>query len=377
MSSKTTLWNKKISVVLPCRNEQKTIGICIDKIRKALKGMNYEIIVSDSSKDKSPLIAKRKGAIVVKHKKVGYGNAYLEGFKHISGDVAVLGDADNTYNFLEIPKLLKYIDEYDLVLGRRKYIHKGAMPALHRYIGNPILSFALRFFFKAKVRDTHSGFRVIRTKTLKKLGLKTTGMEFASEMIIKAMKNKLRIKEVSIHYYKRIGDSKLQSFRDGWKHLRFMLLYSPSYLFFMPGLLMFIIGLIGLISLSAGNLMIKNFELGIHTAIFASLITILGFQLIFLTLFAKIYMFAVLKEKEPFIESLLKYFTLERGILIGSIIFLVGLFIAGRIFVKWLQTSFGGFFQPGIVILASTILIIGLQLIFNVFYLSILGIERR
>ncbi|MBC8501364.1 MAG: glycosyltransferase family 2 protein [DPANN group archaeon] len=367
----------KISVVLPCRNEEKTISTCIDKIRKALKGMNYEIIVSDSSKDNSPKIARAKGAIIVKHDKVGYGNAYLEGFKNITGDVVVLGDADNTYNFLEIPKLLKYIGEYDLVLGRRKHIHKGAMPALHRYIGNPILSFALRFFFKAKVRDSHSGLRVIKTKTLKKLGLKTTGMEFASEMIIKVVKNNLRIKEIPIHYYKRLGDSKLQSFRDGWKHLRFMLLYSPSYLFFFPGILLFILGLLGLISLSSGDVIINNFELGIHTAIFASLITILGFQLIFLTLFAKIYMFAVLKEKEPFVESMLKHFTLERGILIGSIISLIGLFIGGRILAKWLQTGFGGFFQPGIVILASTLLIVGLQLIFNVFYLSILGIERR
>ena len=371
------LKNKKISVVLPCRNEEKTVGLCIDKIRQALEGYNYEIIVSDSSKDRSPIIAKEKGAIVVNHGKVGYGNAYLEGFKAVTGDIVVVGDADNTYDFLEVPKLLAQMEKYDFVLGRRTYLHKGSMPALHRYIGNPGLSLVLRMLFGAKVMDTHSGLRVIKADKLRQLELRTTGMEFASEMIIKAVKHKLRIKEVPIHYYKRAGASKLRSFRDGWKHLRFMMLYSPSSLFFVPGIILFLLGITGLIALSAGSITINNFELGVHTAVFSSLLTILGFQLIFLTLFAKIYLFTILKEKQPFIKKIVKHFTLEKGLLIGAIVFIIGIIIGGAVVLKWLQTDFGGFFQPGVVILASTIVIIGLQFIFNVFYLSILGIERK
>ncbi|MBU1201414.1 MAG: glycosyltransferase [Nanoarchaeota archaeon] len=366
----------KISVVLPCRNEEKTIGLCIDKINKVLKGKDYEIIVSDSSTDKSADIAREKGVIVVKHDKVGYGNAYLEGFKKVTGDVIVMGDSDNTYDFEELPRLLEHIKNHDLIIGRRKFIHKKAMPFLHRYIGNPFLSFILRLFFSSKVKDTHSGFRVIRRLALEKLVLRTTGMEFASEMIIKAAINDLKIKEVPINYYKRVGHSKLQTFRDGWKHLRFMLLYSPTYLFFLPGMLMFIFGLIGLVFLSTNTLIIINFELGIHAAILSSLITILGFQLVFLTLYAKIYLYAILKEKEPFVELILKHLTIEKGIVVGGLVFLTGLVIGGEIVFRWLQGNLSASFKPGITLMASTILIIGLQLILNVFYLSILGIER-
>ncbi len=155
----------KISVVLPCRNEEQTIGICIKKIKQALKGKNYEIIVSDSSSDKSAEIAEKSGAKVIRHNKEGYGNAYFEGFKHAKGSVIVMGDSDDTYDFLELPKLLEHIEKYDLVIGKREFIELGAMSFSHRYFGTPLLSFVSRLFFKTKIRDINSGFRVIKKES--------------------------------------------------------------------------------------------------------------------------------------------------------------------------------------------------------------------
>lgn len=220
-----------VSVILPCRNEEKTIGECIRKVQRFFseKNIKGEIIVSDSSTDDSAIIAKKMGVKVVRHGKEGYGYAYQEGFKHTKGNLIVIGDADNTYDFSEIPKLLvkQKKTNSDLVIGSRLKgkIRKGAMPWHHRYIGNPLLSLMLRLLFGSRVSDTHSGFRLIKREAWKKLKLQTTGMEFASEMIIKATKKKMKITEVPINYYPRPygSQSKLRSFRDGWKHLIFML----------------------------------------------------------------------------------------------------------------------------------------------------------
>lgn len=213
---------KKISVVLPCRNEEKSIGICIEKINEILDGMDYEIIISDSSTDNSAEIAKRLGAKVVKHER-GYGNAYIEGFKHTEGDYIVMGDSDGTYDFLEIPRFLKKLDKgYDFVLGSRfeGKMEDGAMPWLHRHVGSPLFNFLIRGIYGVKITDSHSGFRAIRRDALQKLDLKSPGMEFASEMIINASRTGLRIAEVPITYRKRIGKSKMRSFRDGWRHVK-------------------------------------------------------------------------------------------------------------------------------------------------------------
>ena len=219
----------KYSVVLPCRDEEESIGICIRKARKAMQVMgesSYEIIVSDSSSDSSAEIASGLGARVVKHDKEGYGNACLEGLRHASGDYIILGDADDTYDFLELPGLLSQAEGLDLVLGRRDHIHKGAMPFLNRYVGNPLLSFLLRLLFGTGIRDAHTGLRVISREALKILDLKTTGMEFASEMIIKALDNGLRIGEIPIHYYPRKGKTKMRRIPDGWRHLKYMMLHN-------------------------------------------------------------------------------------------------------------------------------------------------------
>jgi len=211
-----------ISIVLPCRNEEKAIGTCINKIKQALD-KDYEIIIADSSKDKSAEIAKQLGAKIVKAEK-GYGNAYKAGFKAAKGKIIVMGDADNTYDFLEIPLLLKVLENNDLVIGSRLngMIKPGAMKPLHRYIGNPLLTFIFNKLFKTNLSDTHSGFRAIKKQELDQLNLESSGMEFALEMLIKAAKNNLRIREVPITYSKRIGESKLNSFTDTIRHLRLM-----------------------------------------------------------------------------------------------------------------------------------------------------------
>lgn len=217
----------KISIILPCRNEEIGLPFCIEKIKKVIlqENLNAEIIVSDSSTDKSYQIAKNLNTIVVKHDKNGYGNAYLEAFKIAQGEILILGDADDTYDFSEIPNLLEYIPEYDLVLGQRKYLKKGSMPVLNKYIGNPVLSFILNIMFKVKIKDCHTGFRIIKKTTLQKLNLKSTGMEFASEMIISAVKNKVKIKETPIYYHPRKGETKLRRIPDTIRHI-YLMFYS-------------------------------------------------------------------------------------------------------------------------------------------------------
>jgi len=366
-----------ISVVLPCRNEEKTIGICIKKIRQVLEGRDYEIIVSDSSHDNSANIAEKEGAIVVKHNKEGYGNACIEGFKQAKGEILIMGDADNTYDFLEIPKLLKYIDNYDLVMGRRKFIHKGAMPLLHKYIGNPFLSSVLSLFFHKSIKDTHSGLRVIKKKAFEKLNLRTGGMEFASEMIIKAIKNNLKIKETPIHYYKREGISKLETFSDGWKHLRFMLLYSPFFLFLMPGLFVFLLGFFLMGFLYFDLIAIGSFRLFYHPMFAASLGMIIGYQLMIFALFAKTYTTTHLGEKSRLVTMINKYMTIERASLIGILVILLGLITGISIVVKWFNTGFGELQEIKNSIIAITLIILGIQTIFSSFMLSILGIKER
>ena len=240
---------------MPCLNEAQTVGVCVQKARRAIKqlGISGEVVVADNgSTDGSPSIAEREGARVVHQPIRGYGAAYLAGIAAARGKFIVIGDSDNTYDFGEIPRFLQPLRESaDLVMGSRfkGEIKPGAMPWLHRYIGNPTLTGILNLLFRAGVSDAHCGMRAFTKDAYEKLGLQTTGMEFASEMVIKAAKVGLKITEVPITYYPRKGESKLHSFRDGWRHLRFMLMLSPTYLFLLPGALLFLIGLLGTIAL--------------------------------------------------------------------------------------------------------------------------------
>jgi len=218
-----------ISVVMPCRDEEATIKKCINKVKKVFKEnkLRGEIIISDSSADNSAKIARKLGVRVIKHNKKGYGNAYLEALKHAKGEYIVIGDSDNTYNFLEIPKFLEALNQgYDFVIGSRLRgkIQPNSMKWLHQHIGNPLLTKIFNLLFKTNLSDTHSGFRAFKREILEKLNLKSEGMEFALEMITKVVKNNFKIKEIPINYYPREGGiSKLNSFKDGFRHLTFMI----------------------------------------------------------------------------------------------------------------------------------------------------------
>src|SRR6478735_3130573 len=229
-----------VSVVIPCLNE-------------AENNIAGEVLVADNaSEDDSARLAEQAGARVIHEPRRGYGSAYLAGFAAARGRYIVMGDADLTYDFNEIPRFVEHLDAgADLVMGdRMDNIQPGAMPWLHRYVGNPVLSGILNFFFKTGIRDAHCGMRGIRRNVLPRLDLRTTGMEFASEMVIRASKEKLRIAEFPIEYHPRGGESKLSSFRDGWRHLRFLLVHSPTHLFMFPGTLLLVLGtLISLVAI--------------------------------------------------------------------------------------------------------------------------------
>ena len=290
-----------------------------------------------------------------------------------------MADSDGSYDFTEIPNFIKELNAgYELVIGNRfkGKIEKGAMPFSHQHIGNPILSAVLRLFFKTKVHDSHCGMRAITKSTLEKLNLRTTGMEFASEMIIKAAKSRLKIKELPINYYKRKGFSKLKSFSDGWRHLRFMLLYSPLFLFFIPGIILFLLGLISMFLLYFDSLIIFGIQFQYHPMFLSSLLVIIGYQLIIFALFAKTYAITHLDNK-PIFNKIYKYITIEKASIFGLLLSLFGLVIYLTIFIKWLSTGFGALQEAKNSIVALTLIILGIQTIFSSFMLSILGIKEK
>src|SRR4051795_9129815 len=240
----------RVSIVIPCLNEADNIEECISRARRAIAeaGLAGEVIVADNaSDDGSAELAKNAGALVVHEPRRGYGSAYLAGFAAARGEYVVMADADLTYDWNEIPHFVAKLDEgADLVMGdRMDNIQPGAMPWLHRYVGNPVLSGVLNAFFRTGVRDAHCGMRAVRREALPALDLRTTGMEFASEMVIRASKAGLRIAQLPIAYHPRGGESKLSSFRDGWRHLRFLLVHSPTHLFILPGAVMSALGALG------------------------------------------------------------------------------------------------------------------------------------
>lgn len=371
-----------ISIILPCRNEQEALPLCFEQIKKVLKENNLsaEIIVSDSSTDKSPKIAQKNNAILVKHNKEGYGIAYLEAFKYAKGKYIFMADADCTYDFKEIPKFINELKKgYDFVLGNRfsGKIEEGAMPPVNRYFGNPLLSGILRLFFHAKIKDSHCGMRAITKTALDKLNLQTTGMEFASEMIVKALRNKLRIKELGINYYKRKGNSKLRPFSDAYKHVRFMLLYSPLFLFFIPGLILFLLGVITMLWFYFGNPNFFGVKLFYHPMFLSASLTIIGYQLIIFSAFAKIYSITHLKEHSKFFEKFFRYINIERASITGIIICLLGAGIYFFIISKWIFTQFGSLNEIKNSVVALTLIVVGTQTIFSSFMMSILSIKEK
>jgi len=374
--------NCDVSVILPCRDEEEALARCLQRIKQVFREnkIHGEIIVSDSSTDSSPDIAREYGAVLVKHDKPGYGRAYLEGFKVAKGRYFFCADPDGTYDFTEIPVFLSSLnDGYDFVIGNRfkGKILDGAMPWMHRYIGNPLLSYIFKFFFHTKIYDVHCGMRAFTKEALAKMNLKTTGMEFASEMVIKAIRSNLKIKELPINYHRRIGNSKLRSFSDGWRHLRFMLLYSPLFLFFIPGLTSFLLGILSMAWFYFVNPTILGIKFFFHPMFISAFLVLIGYQLIVFSFFAKTYAITHLDEIDRRIDLLHKYITIEKASILGLLIGTIGGVIFVSILLRWVQSGFGELSEVKNSIIALTLLILGIQTIFSSFMLSILGIKEE
>jgi len=360
-----------VSVILPSLDEERTIGECINKIQKVFhdNAINGEIIVADSSSDQTGIIAKSLGARVIRPEKSGYGNAYLTGFKNAKGRFIVMGDADNTYDFLEIPNLLAPLKNgADFVIGSRfkGTIHKGSMDSLHRYIGNPVLTLMLNFIFHTHYSDTHSGFRAITHEALDRLPLTTGGMEFASEMLVMASKERLRIEEVPISYYPRLTPSKLHSFADGWRHIRFVLLMKPLPFIAVPGLLFSVIGIM-LMAFFSINGDIESSHL--HTFILGAILVIGGIQVVLSGFLMKTYsVIHGYEKKQGFIELLMKYHSLELFLVLGFLSIFAGILLGFNIFLHWILTDFGFLSEISTAIFSLILIVSGIQIfLFAVF----------
>jgi glycosyl transferase family 2 len=361
----------KVSVVIPCLNEEASI---LDG-----QGWDGEVIVADNgSDDRSAELAKHAGALVVHEPRRGYGSAYRAGFAAAQGEYIVMADADLTYDFCDIPRFVSKLDEgADLVMGDRMGgIQPGAMPWLHRYVGNPVLTGILNLFFHTGVRDAHCGMRAIRRSALPALDLRTTGMEFASEMVIRAGKERLAIEEIPIHYHPREGESKLSSFRDGWRHLRFLLVHSPTWLFIVPGAVMAALGtLIAITVLSQLDVLGRAWDL--HTMVGAALLMIVGTQVLALGLCAHAYGTYFMGEKDPWFDRMRARFKLEHGLALGGLLILAGIAVGAVILGIWVDRGFGALSEERLAVLAATLVIVGIQIFFSSFLLSIIGLRRR
>jgi hypothetical protein len=370
-----------VSVVIPCLNEEDNIERCVAAALGSLReaGISGEVVVADNaSEDGSAELARAAGARVVHEPRRGYGSAYLAGFAAARGRYIVMGDADLTYDFSEIPRFVEELDSgAELVMGdRMDNIQPGAMPWLHRYVGNPILTGVLNVFFRTGVSDAHCGMRALRRDVLPRLDLRTTGMEFASEMVIRASKERLDIREFPIEYHPRGGESKLSSFRDGWRHLRFLLVHSPTHLFMLPGALMLALGtLVSLVALSQIDVFGREWDL--HTMVAGALLMIVGVQVVALGLCAHAYGTYFMNEKDPWFDRMRARLRLEHGLMLGGLVLLAGLAMAAVIIGVWVNRGFGQLSEERLAVLAATLVIVGIQIFFTSFLLSILGLRRR
>jgi glycosyltransferase involved in cell wall biosynthesis len=368
----------QISVVIPCLNEERAVGTVVDDAWTGIQqsGRTGEVIVVDNgSTDRSAEIAEAHGARVVSELRRGYGSAYLAGLEEARGRYIVMGDADGTYPLRELGSFVDRLEAgEDLVLGSRfeGAIHADAMPWSHRWIGNPILTRMLNVLFGVRVSDAHCGMRAIRREALPVLDLHSTGMEFASEMVFKAARRGLRMGEVPIDYYARTGDSKLNRFSDAWRHVRFMLVYSPSWLYFLPGGLLFVLGFGGALALAAGPVAIFGRTWQIHTMLAFTALILVGAQIIQLGVFARTYALVQYDEHDPFFDRMRQRLRLEHGILGGVLVALVGVAVLVTIFVEWAARGFGALGHEYATALGFTLLALGAQVVFGSFFLALL-----
>jgi Glycosyl transferase family 2 len=370
-----------VSVVIPCLNEAENIVECVTAAREAIAAMGVpgEVLVADNnSEDDSARLAQEAGARVIVERRRGYGSAYLAGFAAARGRYIVMADADLTYDFNEIPHFVAELEAgAELVMGdRMNNIQPGAMPWLHRYVGNPLLSGLLNLFFRTGVNDAHCGMRALRRDVLARLDLRTTGMEFASEMVIRASKENLRIAEFPIEYHPRGGESKLSSFRDGWRHLRFLLVHSPNHLFILPGAVLAGIGTLIILLVESG-LDLLGRAWGVHAIIGGALLMIVGTQVLALGLCAHAYATYFMGERDPWFDRMRARFRLEHGLLLGGAFIAAGLALGGVILATWISHGFGSLSDERLAVVAASVIIVGMQIFFSSFLVSILGLRRR
>jgi glycosyltransferase involved in cell wall biosynthesis len=374
---------------MPCLDEAATVGICVQKAMEALNrhGIRGEVIVADNgSTDGSQQIAQEMGARVVPVERRGYGSALQSGIAAANGQFVLMGDADDTYNFAQLNEFVAKLREgYDLVMGNRfkGKILPGAMPPLHRYLGNPVLTGLGRLFFKSPVGDFHCGLRAFRRDAIERLGLRTFGMEFASEMIVKAAAFGLRVTEIptTLAPDRRDRPPHLRTWRDGWRHLRFLLLYSPRWLFLIPGFSLFTFGIVVSAFLLPGPLRIGSVVFDVHTLLFAAMAILIGFQSVVFATFTKV--FAVsegLLPEDPRLTRMFRYVTLELGLILGILLILAGAgaWILGLEY--WRIREFGALDPEKtlrIVIPGVVFFTLGFQVVLSSFFLSVLGMSRR
>lgn len=375
----------ELTILMPCLNEAETLAICIQKAKEFLnrEKISGEILIADNgSSDGSQTIAEKYGAKVVNVPVRGYGAALREGIQQASGRYIIMGDADDSYNFKNLSAFLtKLRDGHQLVIGNRFKggIEKGAMPFLNRYLGNPILSFIARIFFKSTIGDFHCGLRGFERDAILQLNLHTDGMEFASEMVVKATLNQLKITEVptTLSPDGRNRKPHLRPWRDGWRHLKLLLLLSPAWLFMYPGILLVLSGMTLMGLLLSGPLEIKQHFLDIHTMLFSSLIIIVGMQAICFFIFTRI-ITTRLAARSLDTLFLFRLFTLERGILSGIVFVLIGIGAFIYSFFCWMDQSFGPLLPTEmmrILIPGFTFLIAGMQIIFSSFFIGLLTLS--
>lgn len=380
--------NIELSVVMPCLNEAETLAVCIKRAKGFFEreNINGEVIIADNgSTDGSQQIAVDLNATVVNVPQKGYGSALRGGIEAANGKFIIMGDADDSYDFSNLmPYLSKLREGNDMVMGNRFKggIKKGAMPFLHRYLGNPVLSFIGRLFFKSKIGDFHCGLRGFSKEAYYKMELKTSGMEFASEMIVKASLKDLKIAEVPtiLSPDGRTRPPHLNTWRDGWRHLRFLVLYSPNWLFLIPGLLLMVFGLITSSFLISGPVSIGRVNFGVHTLLFTSGFVLIGFQFILFYGLTKV--FTVENEllpKSNKYDRLFKFINLEKGLVVGLLLVIAGIVLSFLAYSDWQALRFGDIENTSMfrtVIPAVTLMLLGIQVILFSLFFSILGLKK-
>jgi glycosyltransferase involved in cell wall biosynthesis len=379
----------ELTILMPCLNEAETIEACVGKARRWLEqnGVDGEVLIADNgSTDGSQQLAEKLGARVVPVPVRGYGAALQTGIQAANGRYVIMGDADDSYDFSNLgPFVDKLREGYQLVMGNRFLggIQPGAMPPLHKYLGNPVLTTVGRIFFRSECKDFHCGLRGFDRDAILALDLRTTGMEFASEMVVKATLNKLKITEVPTTLAKdgRSRPPHLRSWRDGWRHLRFLLMYSPRWLFLFPGFLAIITGLVLGALVLPGPFFLGHIALDIHSLLFSCALIVIGYQAVLFAIFTKT--FAIqqkLLPADPSFTAPFRYISLESGLIAGFLLLVAGVILCGSALAVWDRHDFGNLnpghtmrlFIPGI-----TALMLGTQTVFASFFLSILGLNYR